>query len=98
MVDLVVPRRCRCGFEREGAGVEENDSESLNPGVVPGSSLRTETDEAGVDLKVCIGYQAEMLVSLAVEVEDDPVSTNEARVQACRSRSIAVWFPFCIII
>lgn len=82
MVDVVVPRGCRSGFEREGVGAEDN-AEGLNPGVIPGSSLGTETDEAGVDLEVGVGYQAEMLVFLAVEVEHDSVSADEPRVQAC---------------
>jgi hypothetical protein len=37
-----------------------------------------------------------MLVSLAVEVENDVVSSNEAGIIASCSGSIAVWFAFYI--
>lgn len=92
VVDIVVPWRRRSRLEREGFRVEEN-AEGLDPGVVPGPSLRPETDKAGVDLEVEVGDQAEVLVLLAVEVEDDAVAADEPRVQARRAEAVAVWFP-----
>lgn len=73
--------------------VAGEDAEGLNPGEVPGPPRRTESDETSVDLEVGIGDQRKMLVAMAVEVEDDAVAPDEPGVQACSSRTVAIWLP-----
>lgn len=94
VVCLRVPSGGTGGLKGEALGPEEKP-EGLDPGEVPGSACRPETDEPAVDLEVRVGYQAEVLVALAMEVEDYTIPTDESRVQASSPRGIAVGFLFC---
>ncbi len=60
----------------------EKDSKGLNPSVVTGSTSRPVANEVTIDLEVAIRDQAEMLIALAMEVEDYAISTDEAGIIA----------------
>lgn len=91
MVNLIIPGHCSGSLQREAVGVNK-DSQSLNPSIVPGSPSWTEANEVGIDLEVEVRDQAEMLISLPMEVEDNAISTNEPWVQARSSRTVTICF------
>jgi hypothetical protein len=64
-----------------GFGGEEH-AEGLDPGEVALQLRVVVADEVGVDVEVPVGDDAEVLVSLAVEVEVVAVAAGEARVAA----------------
>jgi hypothetical protein len=84
-----VPLGGRGGAEVEGVVVlrsgEEEDAEGLDPGEVALQLRVVVADEVGVDVEVPVGDDAEVLVSLAVEVEVVAVAAGEARVAARRA-------------
>jgi hypothetical protein len=67
-----------------GFGGEEH-AEGLDPGEVALQLRVVVADEVGVDVEVPVGDDAEVLVSLAVEVEVVAVAAGEARVAARRA-------------
>lgn len=95
VVGLWVPCGGLGGLKGEALGPKE-EPKGLDPGEVPGSICRPETNEPPVDLEVRVGHQAEVLVALAVEVEDYAIPTDESRIKASSSRGIAVGFPICM--
>lgn len=94
MVDGIGPSGGFGCLDGESMGVV-HDTEGLYPCEVTGSSLGSEADEAGVDLEVSIGDQAEVLVLLSMEVEDNTVATNETGVVAAGSYAVAFGLSTC---
>lgn len=89
----VLPRGSLLGPEEELVVVEE-DGDGLDPGEVPPHVVVPSSDEVGVYVEVWVGYEAEVAVLLAVEVESDPIAADETRVLANSS-----WFvTLCIFI
>lgn len=89
MVYHIIPGRCSGSLQGEGVGVNK-DSQSLNPSIVPCSPSWTEANEASIDLEIEVRDQAEMLIFLPVEVEDNAIPTNEPWIQARSSRTVAI--------
>lgn len=92
-VDVVVPGSGFLGAEKEFV-ITEEDGDGLDPSEVPPHVLVSSSDEVGIDVKVGVGYEAEIAVLLAMEVESDAVAADESRVLAHRSGHVA----FCIYI
>lgn len=61
--------------------VEENCN-GLNPGEIPAHVLVPLSNEVGVYVYIGVGYKAEIMVLLSVEVEGDAITSNETRVLA----------------
>ncbi|GJM88256.1 hypothetical protein PR202_ga04296 [Eleusine coracana subsp. coracana] len=80
-VDIVVPLGGLLGAHVE-AVVGEADAEGLDPGEITAHSWVALADEVGVDVKVGVRDDAEVLVLLSVEVEVVAVTTGEAWVTA----------------
>ena len=93
MVDSAIPGGRFSRFQGETVGVEK-ETQGLDPGEGPCSAGGLVADETSIDLEVRIGDQTEMLVDLAVKVEDDAVSSDEPWVVACRSRCVTLWFVY----
>ena len=93
MVNGVIPQCCNILFSAdEEPVVMEEDSKGLNPGEVTSFQGRCRVVfayEMCVDVEVGVGHQAKVFVFLAMEVEGDSIATDEARVLAHRTRSIA---------
>lgn len=70
-------------------GVEE-DAEGLDPSEVPVHVGVSSADEAGVDVEVRVGDDAEVSVFFAMEVEGDSIPSNEFWVLAHCSRTVAI--------
>lgn len=82
MVLFIVPCGGFGGLKGEGVRVEE-EATGLNPSEVPGSTSWPVAYEPSIDLDDPVRDQAEVLVALAMEVEYDAVSSDEARIIAC---------------
>ena len=79
MVYFAVPGGGFGGIERELVGVEE-ESESLDPCEVSGTTSGSVANEPTIDLKVRVRDEAEFFIALSMEVEHNAVSSNEPRV------------------
>jgi hypothetical protein len=67
----------------------------LYPGEVPSPSLRSTSNEVGINLEVIIRDNGKVTTLCSMEIEHHTITTNKPRIITERAISITIRFPIC---